>query len=189
MKKPISKLGTALIITATVILAGVAIFTAFRLYQLRQQAVAPNAPSSNPKADTITPTNNCNLTFTLSTGTPTATPTGSSTPTATPTGSSTATPTPTPSGTPNSCGGTCGSDANCASGYYICYNGFCRDKSCPDETDCTCKGTTSPTPTISSTVTPAPTEASLPVSGTNWPTLMGTGIGILVILGAVILAL
>lgn len=51
MKKPIGKLGTTLIILATVILAGVAIFTAFRLYQLRQQPVAPNVPSSLPKAE------------------------------------------------------------------------------------------------------------------------------------------
>jgi hypothetical protein len=52
MKKSIGKLGTILIIIATIILAGIAIFTAYRLYQLRQQSVAPNAPSSIPKAAT-----------------------------------------------------------------------------------------------------------------------------------------
>lgn len=45
-----SKFATVLVITITVILAGVAIFTAYRLYQLRQQSVAPNVPSSQPKA-------------------------------------------------------------------------------------------------------------------------------------------
>lgn len=59
MKKPIGKLGTTLIILATVILAGVAIFTAFRLYQLRQQPVAPNVPSSLPKAEGGTAGSTC----------------------------------------------------------------------------------------------------------------------------------
>ena len=44
------KLGTVIIIIATLVLAGVAIFTAVRLYQLRQQAVAPTAPESKPEA-------------------------------------------------------------------------------------------------------------------------------------------
>ena len=38
------------IILTTVILAGVAIFTAMRLYETRDTAVAPNAPSSKPAA-------------------------------------------------------------------------------------------------------------------------------------------
>ncbi len=59
MKKPIGKLGTTLIILATVILAGVAIFTAFRLYQLRQQPVAPNVPSSEPKAACLADVKQC----------------------------------------------------------------------------------------------------------------------------------
>lgn len=49
------KLGTAIIIIATLVLAGVAIFTAVRLYQLRQQAVAPTAPESKPEAATPAP--------------------------------------------------------------------------------------------------------------------------------------
>ena len=48
MKK--SKISTILIIVATVILAGVAIFTATKLYNLRDQAVAPNVPTSEPAA-------------------------------------------------------------------------------------------------------------------------------------------
>ncbi len=41
---------TILIILATIILAGVAIFTAVRLYQLRQSSVSPTYPESQPKA-------------------------------------------------------------------------------------------------------------------------------------------
>ena len=43
-------LTTIIIIAVTVILAGVALFTALRLYQLRQTSVAPNVPSSQPGA-------------------------------------------------------------------------------------------------------------------------------------------
>lgn len=200
MKKPVSKIGTILIIVATVILAGIAIFTAYRLYELRQQSVAPNAPSSNPKADTISsPTSACNLSFTLSSATATPTATGSATPTPTGTGTATPTPTgtgsatPTPTGEPNSCGGTCGSNINCGNGLY-CYNGYCRNPSCPSDTDCNC-GASTPTPTstattttYSSTTTPTPTEAALPVSGTNWPTFMMAGFGMFIILFAFLLA-
>jgi hypothetical protein len=45
-----NKVVTALIVTATLILAGVAVFTAVRLYQLRRQAVAPTSPESQPFA-------------------------------------------------------------------------------------------------------------------------------------------
>lgn len=44
------KFSTMLVVVATVILAGVAIFTAARLYQLRNQGVTPNAPESAPLA-------------------------------------------------------------------------------------------------------------------------------------------
>lgn len=184
MKKSTSKVGTFLIILSTIVLAGVAVFTAYRLYQLRQQPVAPNVPSSVPKA---AETSKCQLSFNMATvtvtSTPTATPSGS--PTATPTPTGTATPTATatstaaPTGSSNSCGGTCGSNLNCASGLY-CYSGFCRNPSCPSQTDCNCPGAT-PTPTT--------VAASLPKSGIGWPTLVGTGFGIFVILGAIVLAL
>jgi uncharacterized repeat protein (TIGR01451 family) len=53
MKKLLKgKLATVIIIIATFVLAGIAIFTAIRLYQLRSQSVAPNVPSSRPKAQT-----------------------------------------------------------------------------------------------------------------------------------------
>ena len=122
----------------------------------------------------------CTLTFTIS-----------STPTPTPTSTATATPTPAPSGTPNSCGGTCGSNSNCGNDLY-CYNGYCRNTSCPSDTDCVCP-TTSPTATATakaSTATPTPEEEiTLPESGTSWPTIAGTGLGILIILGSILLAL
>ncbi|GEM_PF-5123840 len=41
---------TIIIVIATIILAGVAIFTAIKLYQTRQGTIAPNAPSSRPAA-------------------------------------------------------------------------------------------------------------------------------------------
>lgn len=201
------KVATAIIILATFILAGVAIFTAIRLYQLRNQAVAPNVPSSQPHAQVVCPqdakvcpdgssvgrtgpncefpacpVSTCSLSFTLTpqtaSPTPTETPTG--TPTATPTGTPTPTPTatPGPSATPNACGGTCGSNFNCQSNF-VCYNGFCRNPSCTSSTNCVCSGTAAPS-------TPAPT---LPQSGTDWPTIATGFVGILVILGSLILAL
>lgn len=150
-----NKIVTVLILIATLVLAGIAIFTAIRLYQLRQQAVAPTAPTSKPQAQEM-PARDLNactsLTFTLATptGSPTATPTG--TPTATPTGSPTATPTATP--TP----------------------------------------TATATPTVTATSSPvaqtSPTaEPSLPDAGTSWPTILGLGVGVLLILGSLLLAL
>ncbi len=47
------KVGTIIILLFTLILAGVAIFTAVRLYQLRSQPVAPNVPSSIPRASSV----------------------------------------------------------------------------------------------------------------------------------------
>ena len=171
------KIFTGVIVFATFILAGIAIYTAIRLYQLRSQPVAPNVPSSNPAAATLAPqVKACSLAFAISvstaspTPTPTPTPPGSGTPT--PTG----TPTAPPSGTPNSCGGTCGSNSNCSSNL-VCYNGYCRNPSCTTSTNCVC-GTS-----------PTPTPPTLPSSGTDWPTVASAGIGILVIVGSLIIAL
>jgi len=85
---------TILIVIATVVLAGVAIFTAVRLYQLRQEAVAPTAPTSKPEAAT----DGCSaLSFTLTTGSPSPTPSGSASPT--PSESPTASPSESPTST------------------------------------------------------------------------------------------
>lgn len=173
------KFATIVIVLATFILAGVAIFTAIRLYQLRSQPVAPNVPSSFPRAQEVpvTPAS-CTLSFTLTLATPTAIPSG--TPTATPSETPTASPTatPNPSATPNACNGSCGSNLNCQSSY-ICYQGFCRNPSCTTDADCICNGTPGPTAT----------PPSLPQSGTDWPTILGAGVGIITILGALLLAL
>ncbi|MBI3397301.1 hypothetical protein HY045_02390 [Candidatus Woesebacteria bacterium] len=106
------KLIPVLIVITTLALAGIAVFTAIRLYQLRNQQVSPNAPTKPQAAPggNIT-TKSCEaLSFTLSTSSPTpsssptGTPTSSPTPTSTPPvggGTSTPTPTPNPSATPS----------------------------------------------------------------------------------------
>jgi len=169
-----SKFGTVLVVLITLVLAGVAIYTAIRLYQLRQTSVAPNVPSSFPQAAEIK-TNNCKLTFTIGS---TASP--SETPTSTPTETPTETPTSTPTATPNSCNGTCGSNANCSSNL-VCSGGFCRNPSCTQSTSCACAGTSTPAPT--------PTSPTLPSSGTDWPTYAGAALGVFVIIGSLLLAL
>ncbi len=124
-----NKYTTIGIIITTLILAGVAIFTAIKLYQSRDVAVAPNVPSSQPAAAgescnprlrdlcpdpnevcTQTGTDNtvglcmpraCSLVFTIAlpTATPTITPTATPTRTATPTATPTRTATPTATAT------------------------------------------------------------------------------------------
>lgn len=238
-----NKYTTIGIILTTILLAGVAIFTAIRLYQTRNTAVAPNVPSSRPAAageacnpllrsiqcgkgeerclqtgsdpsvgicgippilppiipPIDPPINSCQLTFTLSvsttTPTPTVTTTATATVTATPTATSTSTSSSNPTATatatvtatasPNpQCNISCTSNSNCPSGL-MCYipsgstNGNCRNTQCLSETDCTCAVTT-PAPT---------TQPTLPVVGTTWPTIVGTGFGIMVIIGSLLLAL
>ena len=181
------KLATVLILIATVILAGVAIFTAIRLYQLRQQAVAPNVPSSFPRADdgeTAQPTATpivCSITFKLTSNEITPTPTATATPCSTcATATPTVTPTPTtpPTGTPNSCGGTCGSNQNCNSDM-ICYQGFCRNPDCVTSTSCSCAGAPVPTPT-------API---LPNAGIGLPTILTLGVGAILVITSLALIL
>ena len=72
-----NKLVTGLVVIATLILAGVAIFTAVRLYQLRTAPVAPTAPESRPEASEEPKPEACQqLAFTISTPTPTPPSTG-----------------------------------------------------------------------------------------------------------------
>jgi len=95
------------VITAlvTLVLGVVAVVTAIRFYQLRQQAVAPTAPEE-PVAAGLTPTPTlqlppttqaCSLSFSVPSPTPSATITLTPTPTATPTPKP---PTPSPTPTP-----------------------------------------------------------------------------------------
>ncbi len=136
-----------------------------------------------------------------STATPTATsttkPTKSPTPTATSTTKPTTTPTSTATATATAtanpqCNYACTSNSNCPSGL-MCYipsgatSGSCRNTACLSETDCLC-----PLPETEDTP-PAPTEIAsqpeLPEAGTSWPTILGTGFGILIIIGSLLLAL
>lgn len=85
-----------------------------------------------------------------------------------PTPEETETPTPTATATsePNSCGGTCGSNVNCAANLF-CYQGYCKNPSCSWSGDCSCESTPAPTPIPTATSrplsyntikTPVPTE-------------------------------
>lgn len=162
MKKG-KKTVTILIIVATLVLAGIAIFTAIRLYQLRQQAVAPTAPESRPAAQE-TQTISCQAaTFTL------------------------ASPTPTPGPT---CYSTCSTDSDCPDQYKCQTVGseqLCVNPSCAEESDCTCgeTPTPTPTPTPAASATPSP---EIPVTGVNTPTLVGIGGGIVLLIISVLLA-
>lgn len=176
---------TIIIILATVILAGVAIFTAIKLYQTRQGTVAPTAPTSKPAAATPAPATSCQqLAFTLTVTSSSPTPT----PTPTATATATATPTPLPQ-----CGTSCTTNSDCPSSM-VCYVGACRNASCTTATNCVCTtATPTPTPTLSVLATPTPTlvalasptpAPSLPVSGDVSPTILGiTGGAILLVLG------
>lgn len=150
---------------------------------------------------TPTPATQCILTFTVQTvvptNTPTPTPTITPTPTPTPTGVPGVTPTPTPTITPtptspppNSCGGTCGSNYNCAGGMF-CYQGYCRSPQCPASVNCVCsQPTNSPTPTTvyvsgptnTPRPTPTPTLVVLKEAG-SVDTTMAAIIGGLLLLG------
>jgi len=95
-----SKITTVLILTSTIILGVVAIFSALKLYELRSRSVAPNAPARPRAAGS---TQSCQvLAFSLTGNTTTPTPTKpTTTPTATvsPTATTTVSPTSTVSPT------------------------------------------------------------------------------------------
>jgi hypothetical protein len=114
------------------------------------------------------------------------------TPTLTPTASPTATPTLTPTPAGNACNGVCGNNSNCQSGLY-CYSGFCRNPLCASDATCGCSSA-SPTATASATptITPLGTQTTprpIPVSGTDWPTVLGAGVGVTAIIVSLLIAL
>lgn len=173
-----NKFTTISIILITVVLAGIAIFTAIRLYQTRDQAVAPNVPSSKPAAAgqmcggfanaTCPPGERCVLTGgtvgvcqTVSTSEPKDSVNSCSLnftlvsgPTSTPTAKATATATATP--VPE-CNSTCSINADCPTSL-ICHKedgesvGNCRNNSCLTSLLCVCSSST-PTPTATATAT------------------------------------
>lgn len=115
--------------------------------------------------------------------TPTPTDEPEPTPTDEPEPTPTSVPGPTPTdtpGEPNSCGGTCGSNYNCASGYF-CYQGFCRESRCPTEEDCTCDEVAqAPTPTpVKQLVQSGAVENTILLSGAA---LLLLGLGVLLAL-------
>lgn len=169
------KFVTGVVIVATVILAGVAIFTAMKLYSLRKEGVAPTAPESNPAASESSEIGNeaetCDLlTFNLNepsvtisptdepNSTPTPGPTDSLTPTEPPRGGTSPTPTPT--------------DA-------------------PSEPTPTTVPQNTPTPTSSyiAAASPTPAGATLPNAGLSLPSVITFIVGIFTLFIAVILAL
>lgn len=114
--------------------------------------------------------------------------TSHATPTATAHATSTASPSATDSG--NSCGGTCGSNSNCKSNY-MCYQGYCRNPNCPNESSCGCASATS-TAAATSSSSNSNTQSSplpIPVTGTDWPTMLGIGVGLFTIIASIFLAL
>lgn len=181
---------TLFILGATVILAVIAVITALRLYQTRQEPIAPTAPQPAPALEpTATPIETdpvaaCSLSFNV--------------------GGVTITPSPTPTVSPK-CWTTCTSKDDCPSSLECqTVDGakHCVNPDCPEEEDCDCpEGPTStPTPGPSSTPTPGPTSTPtpkagvqptatpipLPEAGVTLPTwLTAIGAGALVILGLI----
>jgi len=129
-----------------------------------------NTPTNNP-SNTATPTS-------IYTNTPTSTllptPTSTQASTQTPSSTSTSTPTPVPLA---SCNNNCNITSDCLSGY-ACINGFCRNPSCSEETNCICP-VAETTPTI---------PVDIPVTGGF--DLLGSAIigiaGILLLFGIVL---
>ena len=173
-----NKIITTLIIIATIILAGIAIFTAIRLYQLRKETVAPTAPEKSKAQVVPTPTPGyeaCSaLSFTISTP------------------------------APGVCNSLCVTNSDCSSSSttsasnninLICYQPSptpcptgpacitvmppkaCRNQSCPTKSDCVCStATATPTVTPTSTSTSTPTgSASATPTPTSTKTATPTG--------------
>jgi cytoskeletal protein RodZ len=154
------KTKTIITLVILLILSAIAIFTAIRLYQLRQKSVTPNVPESKPKAAT----SSCQvLTFNIST--PTPTPVYTLTPTPTPV--YTLTPTPTPVNTPTPI--------------------ITQTPISTQTPNITSTPIPTQTPLIAGAPTPT-TETSLPEAGTSWPTGITIGIGIALIIFSFILA-
>ena len=176
-----NKLVTGLIIAGTVILAGVAIFTAIRLYQLRTRPVAPTAPESAPQASGVEPTPTpeaCrDLAFTLTIPSPTPTgvtptPTGV-TPTPTTKVTTTPQPTPTVTNTPTAT-------------VTPPIGGQPSPTPTPTSTPTsTPKATVTPTQVITAT----PTPPTLPQAGVAFPTLILISFSLLLIIASLVIAL
>ncbi len=213
------KIVTVLIVIATVILAGVAVFTAIRLYQLREEAVAPTAPTSEPAAVEPEDTggesfsvSECTLSFTVAAQeAPSCYETCTTSPDNCPTGLECQTvDAQTVCVDPDcpeetdcvceevaySCDSACTTEAQCqeANEDYVCYTitDTCRHQDYLEQEDCQPAATESPTPTDAPTDAPTATstaEAELPEAGVSYPTIISGVMGILLILISLALAL
>jgi len=143
-----------ILIISTIALSVIAILSALRLQQLKDEKIAPTAPEKAP-AQEISPIPTggpvCFLSFTIPSPTPTNTPT----PTPTPTNI----PTPTPTVIPE-CWDQCDNDGQCPSSLE-CVSSRCANPDCPEEEDCLCPQPT-PTPTSVPTSTPTPIATGTP---------------------------
>lgn len=83
-----------------------------------------------------------------------------------------AAPLPT-AGEPNSCGGTCGSNYNCKSGLF-CYQGYCRNPSCSNDTDCVCSVVTATATATATSVATRTATATATATATVAPTIAAT---------------
>lgn len=155
-----NKIATVLIVIATVILAGVAVFTALRLYQLRKESVVPTVPESQPEATEVQPqpeTESCKeLTFNLAGPTTTPTRAFTITPTQKPTSTPTPTNTLTPTSTPTTPPGSGGNGEN---------------------------------PTATRAPTPTTQADELPAAGVSIPTILGFGFALMLIMISLALVL
>ncbi|KKP47637.1 MAG: hypothetical protein UR39_C0003G0039 [Candidatus Woesebacteria bacterium GW2011_GWA1_33_30] len=124
-----NKIVTLGIIATTIVLAGIAIFTAIKLYQTKNVAPTDSNAAAGPKV--------CKVSFTV---------TGPTT-------------TPTPTAPPNIvCNSVCQQTTDCPTGL-ICYgagpgpatSGRCRRQACTSKTNCICA---TPTATATATATP-----------------------------------
>lgn len=167
---------TILILAATIILAGVATFTAVRLYQLRVQPISPASPNTSGAQGL--PSNfadsQCSLTFTLNLATPGA----SGSPRATASGSPRAT--VSSSASPRAT-----STASASPNLGV---GGLTTTATPSTTP---RATASATPRATATTiaVATTTPGQLPAAGFALPTLIGIGAAILLLITALALAL
>ncbi len=171
-------------------------------YVVQCQICTDSTFSNCTTMENVSTSASCRLSFTVgstSTATATSTATSTSTASSSPTSTATATSTSTSNATATAtaspvpqCNNSCTNNADCPSGLMCRISsgttGNCRNTQCLSETDCTCAVATS----TATSVAQAPVstnQPTLPVVGTSWPTILGTGFGILVIIGSLLLAL
>lgn len=193
------KLVTILILITTVILAGIALFTALKLYQINQGRALPSAspvvkksvePSAEePLQEVVIGAGICELTFTVTVSPP---PSGSPSPSPSrsPSPLPSQLPSPSPS-TASQCWDTCTYDSQCP-GSLVCRDvsgaNRCVNDNCPAESDCVCLTTSSPNPSVSPSPSSLVSEAStvptqaLPEAGFVSPTVVFSVGGLLLLL-------